>query len=98
MHSLLGLCNYYRKLIPHFADLSSALYELTSQTKIDMTTELLNAFDALKIAMCSTAALRIPDPRLPFILETDASNVALGAVLLQGTPGDSYPEIGRAHV
>ena len=81
MHSFLGLCNYYRKLIPHFADLSLPLYELTSQTKIDMTSELLNAFDALKTAMCSTAALRISDPTLPCILETDASNEALGAVL-----------------
>ena len=76
MHSFLGLCNYYRKLIPQFADLSSPLYELTSQTKLEITPELLNAFDALKTAMGSTAALLIPDPTLPFILETDASNVA----------------------
>ena len=76
MHTFLGICNYYRKLIPDFADLSSPLNELTSQSKIDMTPELLNAFDALKTAMGSTAALLIPDPTLPFILETDASNVA----------------------
>ena len=56
-----------------------------------MISELLLAFDALKTAMSSTAALRVPDPALPFILETDASNVALGAVIRQGTQGDSYP-------
>ena len=50
----------------------------------------MNAFDALKIAMCSTAAFRIPDPTLPFILETDANNVTLGCMLLHGTPEDSY--------
>ena len=91
MHSFLGLCNYYWKLIPHFADLSSPWYALTSQNKLEKSTELLNAFDALKTAMCSTAALGIPDSTLPFILETDASNVALRAVLRPGTPGDSYP-------
>ena len=56
-----------------------------------MTPELLNAFDALKTEMCSTAALRIPPPTSPFILETDASIVALGAVRREGTSADSYP-------
>ena len=91
MPSFLGLCNYYRKLIPHFADLSAPLYAVTQEAKLDMDPDLMTAFNALKSAMCSTAALCIPDPEQPFILETDASNVALGAVLRQGDPGESYP-------
>ena len=86
MHSFLGHCTYYRKLIPHFADLSAPLSAVTSQTQQKITPELMNAFNAMKNAMCSATVLRIPDPALPFVLETDASNVALGAVLKQRTP------------
>ena len=86
MHSFLRLCNYVRNLIPHFADLSAPLYGVTSPTMLEITHDLLNAFNAMKDAMCSARVLRIPDPALPFVLETDASNVALGAVLKQRTP------------
>ena len=91
MLSFLGLCNYYRKLIPHFAEISAPLYAVTQETKLEMNSDLMKAFDALKSAMCPAAALRIPNPEQPFILETDASNVALGAVLRQGDPGESFP-------
>ena len=56
-----------------------------------MNSDLLNAFNALKSALCSVAALRIPDAEKFFILEIDARNVALGAVLRQGDPGESFP-------
>ena len=75
--SFLGFCNYYRRLIPHFAELSAPLYAVAQQKKIDMNAILLDAFVKLKDAMCATVSLRIPDPKSPFILETDASNVAL---------------------
>ena len=44
---------------------------------------LLDAFVKLKDAMCAAVSLRILDPKSPFILETDASYVALGALLKQ---------------
>ena len=91
MLSFLGLCNYYRKLIPHLADISAPLYAVTQETKLEMNSDLMNVLNALKSAMCPVAALRIPDPEQPFILETDASIVALGAVLRQGDPGESFP-------
>ena len=49
------------------------------------------AFAALKSAMRSTAALRIPNTEQAFIWETDARTVARGAVLRQGDNGDRFP-------
>ena len=83
MASFLGLCNYYRKLIPKMAEYAASLYQSATQTIIDETLTLRKDFDSLKQAACNVPTMRIPNPKLPFILETDASNIALGAVLKQ---------------
>ena len=46
--------------------------------KRNLPSQFLNAYVNLKTAICASASLRIPDPNSPFILETDASNVAIG--------------------
>ena len=89
--SFLGFCNYYRRLIPHFADLSAPLYAVAQEKKLALSSDLLNAFVNLKTAMCASVALRIPDPCSPFIVETDASNVAIGAILKQKDQEGEYP-------
>ena len=91
MLSFLGLCNYYRTLIDHFSDLASLLYDASRGDNIEMTPELLAAFDKLKGAMCAAPILRTMDPKLPFILETDASNIAIGAVLKQKFEDGEFP-------
>ena len=47
-------------------------------------------FAKLKEAMCAATAVRIPDTDLPFLLHTDAINVALGAVLMQQAKEGEY--------
>ena len=81
MLSYLGFWNYYRALIPHFAELAVPLYPLGQASQIDWTPEQERAFDALRQALINAAILRLPDPSRPFILETDASAVAVRAVL-----------------
>lgn len=49
------------------------------------------AFAQLKAALCSAPLLRIPDPSRPFILYTDASDVAVGAVLMQEFEDGMHP-------
>ena len=90
--SFLGLCNYYRVLIPHFADKSSLLYALVNESAVVLTAEQFEAFENLKESLCTAKILRVPDPTRQFILETDASQTAVGSVLkLQETDGTEYP-------
>jgi len=50
------------------------------------------AFDTFKMAFTSAPILIHPDPAKPFIVETDASNFALGAILFQfGIDGLLHP-------
>lgn len=45
--------------------------------------ECTNAFDSVKVLLCTSPVLAVPDFSRPFKLEVDASAVGAGAVLLQ---------------
>ncbi len=47
-----------------------------------------HAFDRLKQLFTSTPILTLPDPKLPFVVEVDASGIGVGAVLLQRARSD----------
>ena len=79
----LGLCNYYRELVPAFAHASDDLYKLSKTKSIIWTSELTAKFEELKSLMLSAPVVRLPVVEHDFILETDASRVAVGAVLKQ---------------
>ena len=83
MLGFLGLVGYYRKLFPNLANYIDALYSVAQQSKIEKTPELEKEFEHLKALACKIPTLRIPNPSKPFIMETDASTVAVGAVLIQ---------------
>jgi hypothetical protein len=51
------------------------------------------AFNTLKQLLTSELLLQYPDFTKPFILSTDASNYALGAVLSQGEIGCDLPVV-----
>ncbi|KAH8294585.1 hypothetical protein KR054_008113, partial [Drosophila jambulina] len=48
-------------------------------------------FNTCKTLLCNDPILKYPDFTKPFVLTTDASNVAIGAVLSQGTLGSDRP-------
>jgi hypothetical protein len=84
LRSFLGLVNYYRRFVSHFALLAAPLYALTEKTKIwEWSDECEQAFIQVKHALVSAPILRAPDPELKFVLQTDASDIGLGAVLSQ---------------
>ena len=86
VRSFLGLTGYYRKFVPHYADVAAPLVQLTRKGQpqvIVWSEESKVAFEKLKSLLCSAPVLRLPDLQRPFVLRTDASNTALGAVLLQ---------------
>ena len=81
--SLLGLCNYYRDLIPNFAHISGRLYKVSRSSNLEWTPELNLCFDKLKLQLLEPRIVTMPDRQRDFILETDGSHIALGAVLKQ---------------
>ena len=94
LRSFLGLVGYYRKFIPNFAEKASALTDLTRKGQpntLVFTEAQFNAFMELKNALINPPVLRLPDVNRMFILRTDASNSALGAVLLQEYSGIFFP-------
>lgn len=80
----LGLLGYYRKFIKDFAKLTKPLTRcLKKDAKIIHNEEFKNCFNDCKQLLTSDPILRYPNFEKSFILETDASDFALGAVLSQ---------------
>ena len=81
MASFIGLWNYYRLLIPHFAEDAVHFYKETAHLRVLSTPRLSTALAKLKSDVSVSVALTLPNPQKPYVLETDASSVAVGAVL-----------------
>ena len=84
VQSFLGLVNHYRKFVPNFAQLVLPLYRLLKKgvsfrwTPVEQTT-----FDQLKRALTTSPVLIYSNFDSPFLLQTDASNDTVGAILSQ---------------
>ena len=78
-----GFANYHRGFIKDFARISTPLYALTGKKPFHWDDEQQEAFEQLKQALVSAPVLTIPTKEDPFILDTDASEFAVGAELIQ---------------
>lgn len=88
----LGMVNFYRKFIPNIAELAAPLNSLRKKgVTFVWGKEQQQAFETLKEAVMSPPVLRMPDFNRPFILQTDASSQAIGAVLSQEVDGTRQP-------
>ncbi|UYV84725.1 K02A2.6-like [Cordylochernes scorpioides] len=88
LRSFLGLCSYYRRFVPGFSNIARPLHRLTESGRpFSWTIDCERAMDKLKQALSSPPMLAYPDPGEPFILDTDASNTGIGAVLSQTQDG-----------
>ena len=81
--SFVGLCSYYRRYIPSFSDISQPLSQCSQEKPFNWTPAAEAAFLQLKHALTSAPVLGYPNPTGEFILDTDASNYGIGAVLSQ---------------
>ena len=80
----LGFINYQREHIKDYAKLTSLLYELTGiRATFTSGSRHQDAFETLKQKMVTAAILSYPNASDMFVLDTDASNHAIGAVLSQ---------------
>ena len=88
VQSFLGLANYHREHISHFAEIAAPLYSLTSvKAPFAWEEPHTNAMRQLQAKMTSTPVLAYPNHTDMFILDTDASDLAIGAELLQVQDG-----------
>lgn len=83
VESFLGFVNYHREHIPYLAELAVPLYTLTGKNPFQWTKEHSVAFERLKEAMLSAHVLALPKREGMFILDTDASDFAIGGQLSQ---------------
>ena len=91
LRAYLGLCGYYRKFVQGFSEIASPLYSLTSKrSQFIFTDKCVEAFETLKMKLTSAPILRMPSCEGRFILDTDASNFAIGAVLSQEIDGVEF--------
>jgi hypothetical protein len=92
VQEFLGLVNFYREFCPGLAETAIPLYQLTHKDQsFEWTDTHQRAFEGVKKLLTSTPFLRIPDHRKPFCISTDASGLALGAVISQVTDACEYP-------
>ena len=83
MATTLGQFGYYRPTIPGYSGLTAPLINCQKEKKINWTVDRLKAWDNLIEGIRSAVDLSKPDFNKLFILETDASSVAVGAILKQ---------------
>ena len=84
MKSFTGFCSYYRRFIKGLSSIAKPVFRLTEKkTKFDWTDDFQKSFLNLKQALSTPPILAFPRTDLPFILDTDASDHEIGAVLSQ---------------
>lgn len=89
LRSFLGATNYFRRFIKDYATIATPLYELTKNDKeYHWAERQQQAFEGLRKALMSAPVMIGPIPDRPFRIESDASCIAIGAVLLQQKTDD----------
>ena len=89
LQSFLGFANFYRRFIRNYSSVAEPLTRLTSPSQpFVWSPAARSAFLSLKERFTSAPVLLHPDPRRQFIVEVDASDTGLGAVLSQRSEAD----------
>ncbi|KAK9391826.1 hypothetical protein NXF25_017413 [Crotalus adamanteus] len=96
LQSFLGFANFYRQFVPHFAQVALPLTDMLRTRnsparprpgqQLAWSKESQAAFERLKALFAKEPILLHPDPEKQYIVQADASEVAVGAVLLQRNP------------
>ena len=84
VRSFLGLASYYRRFVRGFSEMARPLTALTKAgVEWEWSTPQHQAFNRLKLALTTAPVLKLPDFERQFVVTTDASDVAVGAILEQ---------------
>lgn len=88
----LGFINYHREFIPQLSRKAEPLFSLTKKgKKFEWNEKCVQAFQQLKEDITSPPVLSLPNDQDPYILDTDASDFAIGAALYQVRDGKECP-------
>uniref|UniRef100_A0A1X7V8M1 Reverse transcriptase/retrotransposon-derived protein RNase H-like domain-containing protein n=1 Tax=Amphimedon queenslandica TaxID=400682 RepID=A0A1X7V8M1_AMPQE len=88
LRQFVGLASYCRWFVQDFATISQPLHCLMGNgSQFVWTPDCRMAFNTLQSKLTSRPILAFPDFTLPFILDTDASDCGIGAVLSQNQEG-----------
>ncbi|KAM8718277.1 hypothetical protein ACLKA7_000979 [Drosophila subpalustris] len=88
LRQCLGMASWYRRFVPNFATLVRPMTELLKKgRKWSWDKEQEEALSQLKEKLTTAPVLACPDFSARFVLQTDASDYGLGAVLTQTVDG-----------
>ena len=88
LRAFLGTSGYYRRFVKDFSSIAAPLFALMKKdAKFVWTDECQTAFDTLKTRLTSAPILALPTDEGTYVLDTDASDYGLGAVLSQKQDG-----------
>ena len=96
LREFLGLINFYRRFIPHCAAILQSLNDMLKHSPrpsdtLNWSDTAVTAFSEIKQALADASLLVHPVPDAPTCLMTDASDIAVGAVLQQYINGNWSP-------
>ena len=92
LRSFLGFGNYYKDFIKQYSYITRPLHQLTRKAQQWIWDQpQLDAFQKLKQLFTSYPVLRNPDPTKRYIVDTDASQYAVGAVIAQDFHDGRHP-------
>lgn len=90
--SFIQMCSWYRRFVPNFAKVAEPLTRLTKKNMPwTWDTEQQSAFETLRNLLVTAPVLAQADDTKPYVIKTDASNYAIGAVLVQGEGEMEHP-------
>ena len=89
LRAFMGTCGYYRRFVKDFSSIAAPLYGLMKKgVRFEWNTECQQAFAELKKRLTTEPVLALPTDNGMYILDTDASDFGLGAVLPQQQNGE----------
>lgn len=90
--SFLQACSWFRRFIKDFSEIAQPLTKLTKKSAAwEWTEAQQTAYDTLKHRLTSAPVLKQADETKPYVIKSDASSYAIGAVLIQGEGDQEHP-------